>query len=496
MQATRASVKLGLLALTIIAAPMVSAQDSGWYLGANVGQSESKIDDAQITKSLLGAGLATTSMSNRDDYTGFKVFGGYQFNKYFAFEGGYFDLGKFGFTANKPAGTLNGDLKANGFNFDAVLSLPFTEKFSGFLRAGVINADTKDTFAGTGAVVVLNQNPTKRETNYKYGAGLQYDFTRSFGMRAEYERYRINDAVGNKGDVDLASVGVLFRFGRKAPMTASYTPAPEPYVAPAPAPVVVETPVAVVVPAPDQTQQYCTVLNLTFDIDRDNIERDDKEKLKVVGTFLTKYPATTAVIEGHTDNVGTPEHNMKLSLARAESVVTYLVNEIHIDRARLKAVGYGNTNPLNDNSTEEGKRENRRINAVIACVADIEGLTVAPARIVVALDIEFDPKKDEVLPAHKEELRKVANFMKANPTVTATVEGHAGAMSEGSADAMVISKRRAQNVVTYLVDNFGIDRSRLTAEGFGKTRRYAYNTTAEGRQENRRINILINYPKK
>jgi OOP family OmpA-OmpF porin len=503
MQAARASVKLGLLALTIIAAPMVSAQDSGWYLGANVGQSKSKIDDAQITNSLLRGGLATTSMSDRDHDTGFKVFGGYQFNKYFAFEGGYFDLGKFGFTSNTlPAGTLNGDLKVNGFNFDAVLSLPFTKKFSGFLRAGVINADTKDTFAGTGAVVVLNPNPTKRETNYKYGAGLQYDFTRSFGMRAEVERYRINDAVGNKGDVDLASVGVLFKFGRKAPMVASYTPAPEPYVAPAP--VVVETPVAVVVPAPAQSQQYCTVLNLTFDIDRDNIERDDKEKLKVVGTFLTKYPATTAVIEGHTDNVGTPEHNMKLSLARAESVVTYLVNDIHIDRARLKAVGYGNTNPLNDNTTEEGKRENRRINAVIACVDDIEGLTVAPARITVALDIEFDSKKDEVLPAHKEELRKVANFMKANPSVTATVEGHAGQLVEGqdglvkvsAPEAMAISKRRAENVVTYLVDNFGIARSRLTAEGFGKTRRYAYSTTAEGRQENRRINILINYPKK
>ena len=101
--------KLGLLALTIIAAPLASAQDSGWYLGANVGQSKSKIDDGQITNSLLSGGLVTTSISDRDHDTGFKVFGGYQFNKYFAFEGGYFDLGKFGFTSNTPpAGTLNG----------------------------------------------------------------------------------------------------------------------------------------------------------------------------------------------------------------------------------------------------------------------------------------------------------------------------------------------------------------------------------------------------
>jgi OOP family OmpA-OmpF porin len=61
---------------------------------------------------------------------------------------------------------------------------------------------------------------------------------------------------------------------------------------------------------------------------------------------------------------------------------------------------------------------------------------------------------------------------------------------------MEMSKRRADNVVTYLVDNFGIDRSRLSAEGFGRTRQVAYNATAAGREENRRVNIIINYPKK
>ena len=62
--------------------------------------------------------------------------------------------------------------------------------------------------------------------------------------------------------------------------------------------------------------------------------------------------------------------------------------------------------------------------------------------------------------------------------------------------AMEISQRRAQNVVNYLVGNFGIARSRLSAEGFGTSRRFAYNTSVEGEQENRRVNIIINYPKK
>jgi OOP family OmpA-OmpF porin len=368
--------------------------------------------------------------------------------------------------------------------------VPFTENFSAFGRVGVTRAEAKDAFSGTGAVTVLNPGPTERATNVKYGAGLQYDFTKSFGMRAELERYRINDAVGNKGDIDLASIGVLYRFGRSS-RVAQYTPAPEPI---AKAPETYVAPTVVMVPVPEKTQQYCTILDLSFEIDRGVIEREDMEKLAVVGTFLTKYPGTTAVIEGHTDNVGTEEHNLALSKQRAESVVTYLVDTTHVDRSRLSAVGYGYSRPVGDNATEEGKRQNRRINAVVSCVTDVEGLQVKPARITMALEIEFDLLKDEIKPEHRAELRKVANFLKANPAVTATVEGHAGKIKTTDASAMAISRRRAENVVTYLVDNFGIDRSRLTAEGFGKTRRFAYSTTLEGQQENRRINIIINYP--
>ncbi len=486
---------LSLVALTLIASPYARAQDSGWYLGANVGQSRAKIDDARITSGLLGSGLGVTTLQDHDKDTGFKVFGGYEFNRWFSLEGGYFDLGKMGYTAaTLPGGTLEGQIKVQGVNLDAVLNIPLTEKFSVFGRAGVIYADAKDTFSGTGAVIVVNPSPSEKATNYKYGGGLQYDFTKSFGMRAEYERYRINDAIGNKGDIDLASIGLLFRFGRTAPAVAKYTlPPPEP-VAYVPPPYV--EPIPVIVPVVVATQKYCTILDLTFDINRDNIERDDLEKLAVIGTFLTKYPDTTAVIEGHTDNVGSEEHNMKLSKDRAQSVVDYLVDTGHIQRSRLTAVGYGDARPIADNSTEEGKRQNRRIDAVVACVTDIEGLKVAPARMTMAMELEFDPLKDEVKPEQREDLRKVANFLKANPSVTATVEGHAGQLKgTDAAEAMRVSQRRAENVVTYLVDNFGIDRSRLSAEGFGQTRRFAYNTTLEGQQENRRVNIIINYPK-
>lgn len=485
---------LTLTALALIASSSAMAQDSGWYLGANLGKTKAKIDNDRIITGVIPSGFSVTAINDDDTGTGFKLFGGYQFNRYFSLEGGYFDLGKVGYQATTlPAGTLNGEMKVNGLNLDLVLNLPFTEKFSAFARVGAAHANAKDSFVATGAVLVTNPNPSERSTNVKFGAGLQYDFTKSFGMRAEVERYRINDAVGNKGDIDLVSLGILVRFGRKAPAPVAYTPAPEP-VAEQPRPYVAPVPVVVVAPVEPKTQQYCTILDLTFDINREQLEREDMEKLAVVGTFLTKYPGTTAVIEGHTDNVGTEEHNLKLSKERAESVVTYLVDTLHVNRSRLSAVGYGWTRPIGDNATEEGKRENRRINAVVSCVTDFEGLTVKPARITMALDVEFDLEKDQVKPEYRGELRKVAAFLKANPAVTATVEGHAGKIEKSDASAMAISKRRAENVVTYLVDNFGVERSRLTAEGFGKTRRYAYSDTAAGQQDNRRVNIIINYP--
>jgi len=485
---------LGLVALAIIASPMAVAQDSGMYLGASIGKTRANIDDERITSRMLEQGYSRISLGDLDRDTGYKVFVGYQFNKYIALEGGYFDLGRFGFWANTdPEGRLEGKAYMRGLNLDAVLSLPITEKFSLFARAGVNRANVQDSFVATGAVYVPESNPSKTDTNYKFGGGLEYDFTKHFGVRAELERYRVNDAVGNKGDVDMGSVGVIFRFGRK-PAPPQPAPAPEPVAVAQPA--FVEAPVLVIVPIPVETQEYCTILDIQFEIDKDDMQREEKEKLGVLGTFMTKYPITTAVIEGHSDNVGGYEHNLELSKRRAESVVDYLVDVIHIDRSRLKAVGYADTRPIADNDTEEGKRQNRRIDAVVACVTDVEGLTVKPARMTMALVIEFDRNKADIRPSYDGEIRKVAKFLTANPSVTATVEGHTGNLQATREMAMEISQRRAQNVVDYLVNNCGIDRSRLTAQGFGKNRRFAYNTSVEGQQENRRVNIIINYPKK
>ena len=235
------------------------AQDSGWYAGGSAGRSAATVDDARITRGLAGAGLATTSIINRDRSNGFKIYGGYQLTPNFALESGYFDLGKFGFTANtSPLGSLSGDIRVRGLNLDLVGMLPLSEQFSLLGRVGANYAQTRGAFSGTGAVGVTNPNPSESGTNYKLGVGLQYALSDTWAIRGELERYRVKDSVGNRGHIDMASIGLVYRFGGKIqkPVAQSFVPvvsAPPPpalvFVAP-PAPLSPPPVVAAPTPAP------------------------------------------------------------------------------------------------------------------------------------------------------------------------------------------------------------------------------------------------------
>jgi OOP family OmpA-OmpF porin len=480
---------LSLAGIAAASGQAAAAEDAPWYLGAGIGQSREQNHHERITQQLLGSGFTTTSIDDDSKDTAWKLFGGRKFNKNFAIEASYFKLGEFGFTAHTaPPGTLTGKIKLQGVGVDGVGILPLTEKFSAFGKLGLQYAQSKDTFSGTGAVTATNPNPSKSSAGYKLGLGAQYDFTPSLGLRGEWENYRINDAVGNKGNINTLMVGVVYMFGAKpAPRAAE---APPPVIAAAPAP----EPVLVIVPIVAKTEQYCSILDIQFEINQKTVQHESEEKIDKVGIFMKKYPNTTAVIEGHTDEVGSALDNMKLSERRAENVVTYLVDRAGIARSRLKSVGYGESRPLSNSKTQEGQRLNRRINAVIACATDIEGIEAVPERITMAMEMEFDTNRSDLRPQYRTELRKVVNFMKANPRVTATVEGHTSNQQGTAAQSMKLSQERAQSVANAMAD-MGVERKRLTPEGFGQTRRFAYNTSVEGRQENRRVNIILDFPK-
>ena len=344
MKFTQASGTLGLLALAAFTSPLAIAQDSGWYGGANVGRSLATIDDPRITSGLQAGGLATSSISDRDRNNGFKLYGGYQLNKNFAIEGGYFDLGKFGYTATTvPAGTLTGDIKVKGLNLDLVGIVPLTEKFSVFGRAGLNYAEAKDTFAGTGAVRVTNPNPSKKGTSYKVGLGVQYAITEALAVRGEAERYRVDDAIGNKGHIDLLSVGLIYRFGAKA-----QAPAPQ-AVAPALAPVpevVAATPPPPPPPAPaPRFEKYTLSATEVFAFNSAEL-KPQQPKLDEIATALKADSAVNnVVITGYADRIGSEKANQTLSERRAVSVKTYLTNK-GVEANRLKAEGKGEANPV------------------------------------------------------------------------------------------------------------------------------------------------------
>lgn len=359
----RASGTLSLAALAVITSQFAMADDTGWYAGANVGQSRAKIDDERISRNLLGSGFTSISINDDDRDTGYKIFGGYQFNKNFALEGGYFDLGKFGFTATTvPAGELNGNIKLKGLNLDAVGILPITEKFSAFGRVGVNYAEAKDSFTGTGAVRVTNPNPSKRDTNYKFGLGVQYALTESLAVRAEVERYRINDAVGNKGDIDLISAGLVYRFGGKTPAPAPRAIAPEP---------VAETPVpqmAVVTPPPSPPQASRKVTfsaDSLFDFDKATLKPAGKQDLDKFSADLKGANFDVITVTGHSDRIGSHAYNMKLSTRRAEAVKTYLVESAGIPADKIMTKGVDGAEPVTKPGECQGKKATK---ALITCL--------------------------------------------------------------------------------------------------------------------------------
>ena len=370
MKLARARGTLGLIVLGALASPFALAQDAGWYLGINGGQSHASIDDARIAKGLIGGGFSAATISDDDRDTGYKIFGGYQLNRNFALEAGYFDLGKFGFTANTvPLGSLTGTIKIKGVNLDLVGMLPLSEKFSLFGRVGVNNAEAKDTFRGTGLVRVLNPNPSKRDTNVKYGAGLQYAFNDSLGLRAKVERYRINDAVGNKGDIDLVSLGLVYRFGARKPVYIARAVEPAP-VAPlprvvAPEPVVVPPPAPPVAVRPPPPMKVTFSADALFDFDKSTIKPAGKQALDKFAADLTGVRIDVIAVTGHTDRIGSRAYNQALSTRRAEAVKSYLVQPGGIAAGAITARGADESQPVTKPGECKGEKASK---SLIACL--------------------------------------------------------------------------------------------------------------------------------
>lgn len=173
------------------------AQDTGLYIGGALGQATVDVD-------CTGA----TSCDDKD--TSWRIFGGYQFNRNFAIEAGYIDLGEASAAGpTPPFGTTSVIQEATAFDVVAVGMLPIMDRFSVFGKLGFYRADTDVSVTNT---VLGSFSESDSNTDLTFGAGVRYDFTRNLAVRAEWQRYSDLGISDLESDVDVFSLGVLWRF--------------------------------------------------------------------------------------------------------------------------------------------------------------------------------------------------------------------------------------------------------------------------------------------
>ena len=99
---------------------------------------------------------------------------------------------------------------------------------------------------------------------------------------------------------------------------------------------------------------------ILFDVDSSTLKSASQTQLNQVAGVLVKYPDTDILVMGHTDATGSEDYNQRLSERRANSVTNYIEGQ-GVAAARVRAKGFGETSPVADNGTEEGRAQNRRV---------------------------------------------------------------------------------------------------------------------------------------
>lgn len=120
-------------------------------------------------------------------------------------------------------------------------------------------------------------------------------------------------------------------------------------------------------------------INVTFDetsgvyfaTESYSLNSKSETTLNKLAAIFNEYPKSIILVEGHTDNTGSESYNMTLSKNRAQSVTSYLSNK-GISTGRLTTKWYGETQPKYDNSTAEGRSNNRRVELAIIANQDLK----------------------------------------------------------------------------------------------------------------------------
>jgi OOP family OmpA-OmpF porin len=189
-----------------------------------------------------------------------------------------------------------------------------------------------------------------RSTQLMVGVGMGTRFSHGLEFRAD-----VRGMAGH--DEDGEDMGVQFSlnkvFGSKS-------------VAPAPVVVPVAAPAASIVTEaePEVKQDVRTItvrLNVEFEFNKDTVLAVYGDQLEAIAAAMKAQDDIDLVLEGHSDSRGADQYNLSLSDRRAKAVKAKLVEDYGIPAARISAVGYGETQPIATNATDEGRARNRRV---------------------------------------------------------------------------------------------------------------------------------------
>jgi len=315
----------------------------------------------------LGAGATrlepdtgTTGFSVKDkDDVGAKMMIGYEATDHIAIELAGGPMGKARLEPNDR------EVKYNGYTLGIVYDI-FGELggFSPLLKVGISKLDNS-----------ANIQYERDEDLLPFGGvGLKYEFDNGVALRGEYE-YLAEDA-------QMLSLSLLKYFGgRKEPEVAPVVVTPPPAQPP-------EVVVSFNVPDSDNDgvndirdgcpntpagakvdDSGCAMFEgvlqgVNFETNSSRLTESAKQILDEVAEELKLYPTVRIEVQAHTDSDGPAQYNQWLSERRAQSVIDYLVRK-GISPRRLIPMGYGETKPIADNSTEEGKARNRRVEFLV-----------------------------------------------------------------------------------------------------------------------------------
>ncbi len=293
---------------------------------------------------------------------------------------------------------------------------------------------------------------------FDYGAGVKYFLTEDLAVRGDVRHllYKYDSNTFHNLEFTL---GAYFQFGAAAPAMKAITAEPEPVkvvAAPAPAPVIVPVPV----PAPPADSDgdgvidpldKCPGTPRGVAVDSNGCPLDsDKDG---VPDYLDKCQGTPAGVA--VDNKGCPIDSDN------DGVADYL------DKCPGTPAGVA-------------------VNANGCPVEATKKFCDKPTTIAVF----FDTNKADVKANYHYELDKLGNFLKEFPSSKGTIEGYTDADGSKSAN-LKLSQARADNIRNYIINKFGIDRSRISAKGYGPEKPVASNKTAAGKAKNRRTEAVF-----